>query len=86
MSWSFSLSVREIYDLAQFAGLSVGDLPEDEDEQDASLTVASCPEDGVLDDDGVAQHFEWIAYYSEYPEEGCMPLGRAETGGKEFKP
>lgn len=69
---SISLTVEEIYDLAMFAGLMPNVFPS---EADCEITIEKCPENGVLDDDGESQLFsKYIAYYTEYPEEGCFPL------------
>jgi hypothetical protein len=73
---SITLKVSEIRSLAMFAGLvldkRVEFIPE---EDEAEITIADCPTEGVKDDEGKVEHFEHIAYFSEYPEEGCAPLG-----------
>ena len=73
------LTVREIYDLACFAGFTINHskifMPS-EDEMETEITVVDCPVRGVLDDDGVShKHYTKIAYYTEYPEEGAVGLG-----------
>ena len=78
---SVTLTVAQIADLARFAGLTLAQSPQpDPDELEATITVCECPEAGVLldgedADPGVAAHYTHIAYYSEYPDEGCIGLG-----------
>lgn len=68
------LTVDQIKDLAEFAGLRVGGgLTEDERETEVAIT--KCPKRGVKDDDGSIGHYRHIAYFDEYPEEGVFPLG-----------
>jgi hypothetical protein len=70
------LTVSEIKDLAEFAGLTIDgtNLP-DADDLGTEITIASCPAEGVKDDDGKALHYEHVAYMTDYPEEGCIGLG-----------
>ena len=73
-----TLTVREIYDLACAAGLTINHNPmfmPDDDEMEAELTIVECPKEGVLNDDGKFEHYTYIAYLSEYPEEGSFSLG-----------
>lgn len=78
---SVTLTVAQIADLARFAGLTLAQPPQPTaDELEATITVCECPEAGVLldgedADPGVAAHYTHIAYYSEYPDEGCIGLG-----------
>ena len=74
---TISLTVAEIIDLAEFAGCTI---PRDElhmpDDMEAELTIAPCPAKGVLDEeDGSRSHYRHVAYFSDYPEEGCTGLG-----------
>lgn len=76
-----NLTVAEIRDLAAFAGLKIDTaIPAADDEQETEITVAACPPEGVKneaepsDPDSVS-HYRFIAYCTEYPEEGCMGLG-----------
>lgn len=66
------LTAAEIKDLAEMAGFTVDthDI-----EMDQEFTVDDCPATGVKDDDGTPRHYAHIAWDSEYPEEGVMPLG-----------
>lgn len=74
-----TLTVKEIVDLANFAGLSVT-APTDADELETEISVMACPPEGVKnegeesDPDSVS-HYKHIAYVTEYPEEGCCGLG-----------
>ena len=75
---SFTLTGKEIIDLAIFAGLSIDKNSLGEDELETEFTLMACPKEGVLDEDDMSRtRYASIAYISEYPEEGCMPLGDA---------
>jgi hypothetical protein len=77
------LTVAEIIDLAEFAGLTLDKqmgLP-DEDQLQTEITIAPCSiapcsKTGVLNGDGVAEFYAHVAYFSEYPDEGFMGLGK----------
>ena len=71
-----TLTIAQIKDLVEFAGMSIhpNTLP-DEDDLETEFTIRDCPAEGVTDDDGVARHYGLIAYCTDYPDEGCMPLG-----------
>lgn len=72
------LTIKEIRDLAEFCGLSVTPLGphDDPEEEDSEIQVAECTEHGVLDDDGKTRRFyDHVAWFHEYPEEGCCGLG-----------
>ena len=76
-----TMTVAEIRDLARFAGLMIDDTTTpDDDELEAEITVKGCPAEGVhnrgepTDADSVS-HYKLIAYFTEYPEEGCIGLG-----------
>lgn len=70
------LTAKEIKNLAEFAGLNVnygGMTPE---EAETEFTIQDCPKDGVSCDGGKPQKYSGsVAWISDYPEEGCMPLG-----------
>lgn len=72
-----TLTIHEIKDLAEFAGLRVApvskrDLPD----MDAELTVSPCPETGIqCSEGGWHPRYRYVAIYTDYPEEGCHPLG-----------
>ena len=69
-----TLSVAEIRTLAEFAGLRVGGKAEEEDKE-VNIVVCLCDERGIKDEDtGEIIHSKHMAYFDEYPEEGCMPL------------
>lgn len=77
-----TLTGKEIKDLAELAGLAIA--PSDyTDMIETEIIVATCPTIGVLDDDGAVAHYKYVAYLSEYPEEGVYPLG--DEIGKEMK-
>jgi hypothetical protein len=69
-----TLNGKEIRELAEFVGLMIVDL-DYSDELETEVTIAKCPSGGVCGDDGKYTKYEYVAYLSEYPEEGVMPLG-----------
>ena len=79
-----TLTGKEIKDLAEAVGLVIKPL-DYEDELETEMTIIDCPASGVLDDDGKATHFQHVAYYSEYPEEGMCPLGDEVTANAATK-
>lgn len=69
-----TLTGKEIKDLAEAVGLVIA--PHDyTDELETEMTIIDCPSNGVLDDGGKATHYKYVAYLTEYPEEGSFPLG-----------
>lgn len=74
------LTVTEIRSLAMFAGLVLDKQTEyDDDELETEFTIIDCPPEGIKDDDGKVGHFRHLAHSTEYPEEGCTPLGAELT-------
>jgi len=71
-----TLTIHEIYHLAQFCGFVIKDPPEKGD-FDTEITIEPCPPSGLKDDDGMI-HCKHIAYFDEYPEEGALPLGKTK--------
>lgn len=71
---SVTLTGKEIREIAEFAGLQFVEH-DYQDEYETEITVEACPSKGVLNDDNVAEHYRLIAFLTEYPEEGCLPLG-----------
>lgn len=71
-----TLTVREINDLAEFAGLVLDGnrLGPSVDEMEAEISITTEPTE-CKDDDGKVERYAHVAYFSEYPDEGCMPLG-----------
>ena len=69
--------MEEIRHLAQFCGMVVAEPTdkEKEDERETEITIAPWPIAGVKGDDGPLPRHRRIAYFEEYPEEGCVPLG-----------
>ena len=64
-----TLTVREIFDLAQCAGFRVEKT--DVDDLDVEITIIRT-EDIV---NGDLKYYNHLAYYTELPEEGYYPLG-----------
>ena len=76
-----TLTVQQIKDLAEFAGLTLHSRFEpDEFLMQSEITIADCPPEGIRNDgeesdpDSVS-HYDYIAYCTDYPEEGCIGLG-----------
>jgi hypothetical protein len=71
-----TLTVAQILDLANFAGLPISSpSPLDDGEGDVEIVIADCPPEGLRDDEGNPTHYDWIAYFAEYPDEGATGLG-----------
>ena len=71
-----TLTAKEIRDLAGFAGFTINDrLSPQGDELETEFDIYECPKEGIKDDDGTVEHYAHCAIISEYPEEGCCPLG-----------
>jgi hypothetical protein len=75
---SLTLTVRQIADLAEFAGLMV-QQPEAED-CETEITVRECPPEGITNDGepndpNTVSHYAHIAWCTDYPEDGCVGLG-----------
>lgn len=70
------LTLQEIIDLAEFSGLTLDKslLPDPED-LDQVICITRCHKDGLADDDGQIQHFNYVMYFEDCPEEGVIPLG-----------
>lgn len=76
MSKQITLTVGQIKDLAEFAGLTLHSrFNPIGDELETEITVADCPTSGTTDDDGNVKHYAYVAYMTDCPEEGCCPLG-----------
>lgn len=82
---NLNLTMEEIRHLAQFCGMVLTEPTpqEKDDERETEIVIAPWPTNGVKGDDGMLPPHKHIAYYYEYPEEGCVPLGspndQAET-------
>lgn len=73
---ALTLTIDQIKDLAEFAGLKVeGEITDDDKETE--IVITKCPEKGVEETDGSIVHYRHIAYLEEYPDEGVCPLGDA---------
>ena len=74
-----TLTIREIEDLATFAGLTINEDNHEEGFYEAEIVVDSAehgqgftiPKEGSKK----AYQFKHIAYFAEIREEGCFPLG-----------
>lgn len=76
-----NLTLSEIKNLAEFAGMIV-DASGMSDDMDTEIVVEPCPKEGVADENG-KNHRKYtghIAYFYDYPDEGCLPLGTELTG------
>ena len=71
-----TLTVKEIAELAEYAGLTLHSrfMPEGDD-LDVEYTVIECPPTGTTDDDGNVKYYAHVAYSTDYPDEGVCPLG-----------
>jgi len=70
-----TLTIREIKDLAEFAGLVIDDTEVDKDELDLPITIGRGNR-GVQDAPGSRRLFyNHIAWFSDFPEEGVRGLG-----------
>jgi hypothetical protein len=76
-----TLTGKEIKDLAEFAGFLVDASLSSEDELETEFNIYDCPPEGVRDDDGIIEHYAHCVIISEYPEEGCCPLGEKIWAG-----
>lgn len=76
-----TLTIEEIRDLAEFAGLQLVHREITDDDRGTEIVVTDCPERGVEDEEqpGLTLHCRHIAYLEEYPEEGVCPLGPVTT-------
>lgn len=73
-----TLTVAEIKDLAEAAGLVLDKaVTYDDDELDMEYDIVACPKEGVRNDDGTPEHYKYVAYISDYADEGSYPLGAA---------
>lgn len=74
-----TLTIAEIRDLAAMCGIVMRDATdkEKEDERETEITITPWPACGIKDENGqpYTQAHKHLAYFEEYPEEGCVPLG-----------
>jgi len=72
------LTIAEIKTLAQFCGLVLTDgSVNDKDQEETEISVVDCPKCGLIDADAnKMRQYEHAAYFYEYPEEGCIGLGK----------
>lgn len=70
-----TLTGKEIRDLAEAAGFLI-EKADSDDLLDTEMTIIPCPPDGIKDDDdGSLSRYKYVAYFSDYPEEGVFGLG-----------
>lgn len=81
---SINLTVKQIMELANFAGLSCSDGGMDDDELEYEVTVV---ERGLVaeDDSKESAYYGAYCYMSEYPEEGSFPLNENIISGDELE-
>lgn len=78
---SITINIRELIDLVALAGYDTDTLhaQTDHDEYETAIVIEPCPAAGILNDDNQPEHYRLIAYFEEYPEEGCLGLGEKIT-------
>ena len=71
------LTIAEIRDLAQFAGLVLTDeCKADTSEDESEIAVEDCHDGGLIDTDAAKVcRYAHVAYFADYPEEGSHGLG-----------
>lgn len=69
-----TLTAREIKDLAEAVGWTVGETYSELDDSD-EWVIVECPQAGVRNDDGIIEHYSYVVYCEECPQEGVTPLG-----------
>ena len=71
------LTIAEIRDLAQFAGLVLtNECKADTSEDESEIAVEDCPDGGLIDTDAAKVcRYAHVAYFADYPEEGSHGLG-----------
>jgi hypothetical protein len=74
---TFTLTMEEIRHLAQFCGMVIEEPTAAEKvvERETKIVIAPWPSGGVQRGDEILPPHKRIAYYDQYPEEGCVPLG-----------
>ena len=70
-----TLTIKEIIDLAEYAGLSVADKQSWTGELETEITIKEATTGQVPIEAGESYACRYYAYFSECPEEGCYPLG-----------
>jgi hypothetical protein len=71
------LTIAEIKDLAQFAGLVLTDkCKADTSEDESEIAVEDCPDGGLINTDAArVRRYAHVAYFADYPDEGASGLG-----------
>lgn len=83
-----TLTIEEIRHLALLCGLVVAEPSEmdKEDERETEIAIAPWAAKGMQGDDGMLPPHRYIAYFDEYPEEGCVPLGSPNAEVSDRRP
>ena len=68
-----TLNIKQIIELAEFAGLPIDKDKLDKDGLDTPVVITECPALSWEDEPDV--RYGHMAYFEEYPDEGQMPLG-----------
>lgn len=70
------LTLEEIKDLAEHAGFTIDQSkPPENNEMDYVVCITNCHPEGLANDDGKIEHFNYVMYFECCPEEGVIPLG-----------
>ena len=69
------LTGKEILDLAEYAGFSIEKSAIDDDVMEQEFCVSSCPEGGVLNENGVPEKYAHIVTCDGCDANECVPLG-----------
>ena len=79
---SITLTIKEIEDLATFAGFVINEDNHEEGFYETEIVVDSAGPGqsfGIpMEEGGKTYQFKHIAYFEELKEEGCFPLGEGK--------
>lgn len=71
------LTGKEIRDLAESAGFTVSLGNMDADILEQEFSIEACPKNGVQNDDGTVQHYNYVMTCDGCDGNECIPLGDA---------
>lgn len=75
------LTIREIGELARFAGFDVDSNGMEDEQKDEMVTITQCPYDGLIEEDGTKKKYNGhIAYFSEHPRRRVHSSWRGNKG------
>lgn len=79
---TITLTAQEIRHIAQFCGMVLQEptATEAEEERETEIVIAPWPEKGLCVDGAMLPPHKHIAYLSDSPEEGCIPIGSPNNG------